>query len=65
MVKAIPLLKAYATDDILNYGGYIVSSFFEYDSISIYEITTHGNVKNILKTRGGFIFKTSGNVVHN
>lgn len=65
MAKAMSLLKAYLTEAVPSNGGFIVSSYFDPESIySIYEITAYGNVKDIFKTPDGLTFKTDGNRAH-
>lgn len=65
MAKATALLKAYLNSAIPPNGGFIISSFFDFNTAySIYEITAYANVKDIFKSPEGLIFKTDGNRTH-
>jgi hypothetical protein len=65
MAKATALLKAYLNSAIPPNGGFIISSFFDFNTAySIYEITAYANVKDIFKTPEGLVFKTDGNRTH-
>ncbi|HDP81190.1 MAG TPA: hypothetical protein ENN21_10160 [Spirochaetes bacterium] len=65
MAKAMPLLKAYMTNSIPPNGGFIITSYFDADTVyTIYEVTAYSNVKDIFKSPEGWVFKTDGNRTH-
>ncbi|MDY6932661.1 MAG: hypothetical protein SVZ03_00385 [Spirochaetota bacterium] len=65
MAKATSLLKAYLSESIPSRGGFIISAYFDPDSIyARYEITAYVNVKEILKNQDGLQFNTDGNRTH-
>ncbi len=60
--KALDLFQAYSQGKLPKDGGYIVSSFFDENSIySIYEIVAYSGVKSIQLTESGLTFQTDGN----
>ena len=61
MARAIALEKAYTGNEIPFNGAFILSSFFDSNSIyTIYEVTAYKNVKDIFFTDEGLTFKTDG-----
>lgn len=65
MAKGTTLFKAYINNSIPSDGGFIISAFFNSDSIySIYEVTAYKNVKDIYETAEGLTFKTDGSRTH-
>jgi len=62
MAKAVPLEKAYLSEQIPSTGAFIVSAFFPDESpYAIYEITAYRSVKDVFRTTDGMVFKTDGN----
>ena len=62
MAKAIPLEKAYMSEQIPATGAFIISASFPDDTpYAMYEITAYRSVKDIFKTTDGMVFKTDGN----
>ena len=65
MAKALPLVKAYMNEQIPSEGGFIISAFFDPESVyAIYEVTAYRNVKDIFRMDEGIMFKTDGNRTH-
>ena len=61
-IKALDLFQAYAQEKLPKDGGYIVSSFFDFNSTySRYEVVAYSTVKNIYLTEAGLSFQTDGN----
>ena len=59
--KALDLFKAYAQNKLPKEGGYVVSTFFDSNSIySIYEVVAYNGVKSIYLTEEGLTFQTDG-----
>lgn len=61
MLKAMDLFTAYKQDQLPKEEGYIVSSFFSYDSpYTIYEVISYSGVKAIYATQEGLTFQSNG-----
>ena len=59
--KALDLFKAYAQNKLPKEGGYVVSTFFDTNSVySIYETVAYNGVKSIYLTEDGLTFQTDG-----
>ncbi len=59
--KALDLFQAYTKNKLPKEGGYIVSTFFDKNSIySIYEIVAYSGVKSIYLSNEGLTFQTDG-----
>ncbi len=59
--KALDLFQAYSKNKLPKEGGYIVSTFFDKNSIySIYEIVAYNGVKSIYLSNDGLTFQTDG-----
>lgn len=60
--KALDLFQAYNEGKLPKEGGYIISSFFDENSVySIYEVVAYSGVKSIYLTGEGITFQTDGN----
>ena len=61
MTKALDLFSAYKQNQLPKEEGYIVSSFFSYDSpYTIYEVISYSGVKSIYATQEGLTFQSNG-----
>ena len=59
--KALDLFQAYAQNKLPKEGGYVVSTFFDANSVySIYEVVAYNGVKSIYLTEEGLTFQTDG-----